>query len=318
MLQHRLIFGPIMIAVMAALFYFDNQLDKLDLTGTALQPIFMGRGHLPRGLLMLGAFIALIIFAARELCDIFRAKGIAADRWMVTLAGLAGCLMMFAIPQDVTSRTTMVVFATIVIVLFIATLLKYSWAHHRTEGAVAVAAVTMLALIYMGLLPGFLVAIRRWHSAWVVMAILLVTKSCDIGAYFTGRAIGRHKLIAWLSPGKTWEGLVGGVIFSALVAAALAWLSNRFGISGLWLVRDGQAVFQPNDFDPARSAVAGALLGGVGQFGDLVASLFKRDAGIKDSGNTIPGFGGLLDVVDSPLIVAPLAYWLLVIGGQFD
>ncbi len=318
MLKHRLIFGTIMVAVLVALFYFDNYLDRVELTGTAVQSLFMQRTHLPRGLLMLGAFIVLIAVASRELCDIFSAKGIDADRLMVTLAGVAGCMMMYAIPQDVTSRTTMVVFATIVIVLFLLTLLKYSWAHHRTEGAIAVAAVTMFALIYMGLLPGFLVTIRRWHSAWVVAGVLLVTKSCDIGAYCTGRAIGRHKLIPWLSPGKTWEGLAGGVAFSALVAALLAYLSNRFQISGLWGIENGQAVFIPNDFHPGRCALAGALIGGVGQFGDLVASLFKRDAGIKDSGSAIPGFGGLIDIVDSPLIVAPLAYWLLVVGGQID
>jgi len=223
---------------------------------------------------------------------------------------------MYAVPQNLPSRGTMAIFSTLLIVLFLLTLVRYSWSVHRTEGAVAVAAVTMLALIYMGLLPGFLLAIRRWHSAWVVFGILLIIKSCDIGAYFTGRAFGRHKLIEWLSPKKTWEGLAGGVALSAAVAVGLAWLNTRFEIAGLWQLREGKMVYEVNDFHLLRSMGAGALFGAFGQFGDLVASLFKRDAGIKDSGNSIPGFGGLLDVVDSPIVVAPLAYWLLVLGSE--
>ncbi|MFW6032287.1 MAG: phosphatidate cytidylyltransferase, partial [Phycisphaeraceae bacterium] len=171
-----------------------------------------------------------------------------------------------------------------------------------TEGSVAVASVSLFALIYLGTLPGFYLAIRHDHSAWVVAALIVITKSCDVGAYFTGRAIGRHKLVPWLSPGKTWEGLGGGVLLSALLAAVLAWVGNTW-FSG----PDATVRAYPLWF----AAVAGLALGLAGQFGDLTASLFKRDAGVKDSGRSIPGFGGLLDVVDSPLVVAPLAYWLL-------
>ena len=315
MLRQRLIFGPIMIGALVLVFYLDNQLDRLDLTGTWWQALFLGRSHLPRGLLILALFLALIVLTSRELCDIFAAKAIAADRFMVALAGVAGCLLMFAIPQGISSRSTLAIFASLLIVVFLATLLKYSWARKRTEGAVGAAAVAMFALVYMGLLPGFLVAIRRWHSAWVVLGIILVTKMCDSGAYFTGRSIGRHKLIPWLSPGKTWEGLIGGVALAAATAVALAALSNGFEIAGTWAVSDGVQLFHPADFHLGRCAAAGAAIGAVGQFGDLVASLFKRDAGIKDSSQAIPGFGGLLDLADSPVVVAPLAYWLLVLGA---
>lgn len=314
MLKHRVKFGLIMIGVLLLVFYLDSKLDQFDITGTALQDLFHGRTYLPAGMLLLLAIFGLIILGAGELCRIFAAKGIMASRSVVTLSGISGCLMMFAIPYTADAKMTMAVFATIICLLFLLSLIKQCWIHRRTDGAVAAAAVTMFALIYMGLMPGFLVAIRRWYSPWVVAAVLMVVKSCDIGAYFTGRAIGRHKLIPWLSPGKTWEGLLGGVLFSGLVAMLLAWLSNHFGVAGMYKSVEGVRTFIPNDFHMARTFFAGLLMGGVGQFGDLTASLFKRDAGIKDSGSSIPGFGGVLDVVDSPVVVAPLAYWLLWYG----
>ena len=314
MLRHRLLYGPIMIAALIGLFYLDNQLDRIDLTGTWWQDVFLGRSHLPRGLLILAVFLALIVPLSKELCDIFSLKAIAVDRVMVALAAVSGCLLMFAVPQSLSSRSTMAIFASMLIVLFLLTLLKHSWVRRRTEGAVAAAAVTMFSLIYLGLLPGFLVAIRRWHSAWVVLGVLLITKACDSGAFATGKTIGRHKLIPWLSPGKTWEGLAGGVAAAALVATAMAALNNAFDIAGAWENVNGAYEYVPADFHLWRSAAAGAAIGLVGQFGDLVASLFKRDAGIKDSGSTIPGFGGLLDLADSPIVAAPIAYWLLVFG----
>ena len=130
---------------------------------------------------------------------------------------------------------------------------------------------------------------------WLVLWMVLVTKSGDTGAFATGRLIGRHKLIFWLSPGKTWEGLVGGVIAAAAVGAA-----------GLGAIRG--IVDEP--VPPLwTGAIAGVLFGLTAVLGDLIASLFKRDAGIKDASSVLPGFGGVLDVLDSPLLVAPVAFW---------
>jgi len=125
--------------------------------------------------------------------------------------------------------------------------------------------------------------------------VLLCVKFTDIGAYFGGRALGRHKLIPWLSPGKTWEGLFFGLLTAAAVGALLArWMDLRRGYELPWW----------------KGAIFGGVIGGIGQLGDLLESLMKRDAEVKDSGSLIPGFGGVLDVIDSPLLAAPFAYLL--------
>ena len=147
---------------------------------------------------------------------------------------------------------------------------------------------TLLAITYLGVLPGFFLPICLTHSAWMLLAIVAIVKAADIGAYTTGHLIGKHKLIPWLSPGKTVEGFFGGLVFSALVALVL--LHRQFSLPS--------------------ALIAGLLLGAVGQLGDLLESLLKRDAGVKDSGK-VPGFGGILDLLDSPLLAAPVAYWLL-------
>ncbi|MGN6369627.1 MAG: phosphatidate cytidylyltransferase [Phycisphaerae bacterium] len=177
---------------------------------------------------------------------------------------------------------------TILAIALVAAIVKHS-RHHRVEGAMANAGGTLLAIVYLGVLPGFFLPICMTHSAWMLLAIVCIVKSADIGAYATGHAIGKHKLIPWLSPGKTIEGFFGGLAFSGAVGAAFSLLFF---------------------FSWPQGLIAGILLGAVGQLGDLLESLLKRDAGVKDSG-TVPGFGGVLDILDSPLLAAPVAYWLL-------
>jgi phosphatidate cytidylyltransferase len=169
--------------------------------------------------------------------------------------------------------------------------------HQRVEGMVAAAGGALLAFAYLGLMLGFIPMLRREHTVWVLLWVLLTTKSCDIGAFFTGTAIGRHKLIPWLSPGKTWEGLFGGLATSAAVGALGAWGLHAAGV--------------PDTPSIPAGAWAGLLFGGIGQVGDLLASLLKRDARLKDSGRSLPGFGGILDVIDSPVVVMPVAFWWL-------
>ena len=317
MLKYRLTFGTAMIVALLGIVALDAWLDQIDISGTVWQKLFFGRTYLPAGLGLLLLAMTLCVLWARELSAIFRAKNIPTDPLIIAVAGMIGALLTYMIPHRLDSQVTIGIFATVVVLLFLISLVKHSWGG-RVEGAIAAGAIAMFSMIYAGLLPGFFLAIRRWHSAWVVVAIILITKSCDTGAYFVGRLMGRHKLIVWLSPGKTWEGLFGGVIISGLVAMAVAALFNHLQLTletvhlaGIWRIDEQGRRFDVITYPLVATAAAGALIGVVGQLGDLTASLLKRDAGIKESGWAVPGFGGVLDVVDSPFLVAPLAYWML-------
>jgi phosphatidate cytidylyltransferase len=312
MLKYRLIFGPLMIAVLLGVVVLDGVLDQVDLTGTPFQDLFLGRTYLPAGLLMLLCFAVLVVLGSKEMCLIFRAKGVVIDTPVIILSSLLGLVLFYAIPHGLASQTAVAIYGTSMAGLFLATLIIHS-RRGRTQGAIHAAAAGMFTFVYLGVLPGYLMAIRSWHSAWILIAIIGITKACDIGAYFTGRALGKHKLIPWLSPGKTWEGLIGGMLLSALLAAGLAAIGNHCESTGYWLREGGIREFKYVPYPLWFVIPAGLLIGLIGQFGDLVASLFKRDAGIKDSGRAIPGFGGVLDVVDSPIVVAPFAYWLLML-----
>jgi phosphatidate cytidylyltransferase len=162
--------------------------------------------------------------------------------------------------------------------------------------------LTVFTVSYLAVLPSFLVQLRRpgapaepsdANRATVALALaIFVPKCCDIGAYFTGRALGRHKMSPILSPKKTWEGAAGGLAAAALTAV---------GINSLAPVVHGLG----------QAAGFGLALGAAGIFGDLAESLIKRDFMRKDASQNMPGFGGVLDVIDSILFAAPVAYWWL-------
>lgn len=304
LLRFRLIFGTIFIAGLLLVFWVDSRLDYVVLSG-ASSDLFGGRTYLPSGLALLALSVGLLPFASWELTQILRANDVRARTWLTCFAAELGLLLHFAIPWSTDAAQAVAMVGTALVAMFLVSLVYHS-RERNVEGVVAAAGGTMFGMIYLGFMLGFLLSIRRWESAWVVLAIVLITKSCDIGAYFTGRAIGRHKLIPWLSPGKTWEGLFGGIVFSMGVASLLAW----WGRSLEPVVIVGREAYD-HSFSAGHAALAGALLAVVGQVGDLMASLFKRDAGLKDSSRLLPGFGGVLDVLDSPLLAGPAAYWLL-------
>lgn len=160
-------------------------------------------------------------------------------------------------------------------------------------------AVTVLAVAYCGGLPTFLLAIRHaqypirsWAGAWLVFYPLVVTWVCDTAAMFGGRAMGGPKLAPAVSPGKTRSGSLAGVVSGLAVAPLFAVvIFPRVGVN----VSLGALL------------VIAAALGVVGQVGDLAESLFKREAGVKDSSHLIPGHGGVLDRLDSLYFVVPAA-----------
>ncbi|MCK4628471.1 MAG: phosphatidate cytidylyltransferase, partial [Sedimentisphaerales bacterium] len=157
-----------------------------------------------------------------------------------------------------------------------------------------------LSIIYLGVGGWFLMAIRligrsepgTWGQIGPLVMFLACVKSCDIGAYFTGRFLGRHKMIPSISPGKTWEGLIGGVVLAVIAASLFACFVGIIGYG--------------------KSAVFGVAVAVSGQLGDLLESMLKRDAGSKDSASLVPEFGGVLDLLDSPLAAAPIAYMIFI------
>ncbi len=172
-----------------------------------------------------------------------------------------------------------------------------------TEKALTHTAVTVFIFMYIGVLASFAVRIRcLWPGpagAAIIVYYLLTVKSGDIGAFFVGRSFGRRKLAPWLSPGKTVEGAAGAIAAAALVGLAgmAAWNAPLLG--------------SPAPLTLTQGLLFGVVMAVAGHVGDLVESAMKRDTGIKDSGAVVPAFGGLLDILDSPLFTAPLAWWLL-------
>ena len=162
------------------------------------------------------------------------------------------------------------------------------------EKMIASAGATVLGVLYIALLGSHLLSIRMGFtqllSAHLLSFFFLILMGADAGAYYTGRAIGKHKLAPKISPGKTWEGVFGGLVAALAMAA----------VSHYWFFREL----------PLKWALPLALVMTiVGILGDLTESALKRGAGAKDAANILPGHGGILDRLDSLLFNAPLIYY---------
>ena len=155
-------------------------------------------------------------------------------------------------------------------------------------------AINFLAVLYIGWTLGHLIAIERLPYGTTMLFYLFVAIwSSDTGAYFTGRFLGRHKLAPHVSPHKTIEGAVGGVVTTVVV---LLLVNSYFKLCAV-----------------EEIIVLGIVLSIVGQIGDLVESMFKRFVNVKDSGNVLPGHGGVLDRFDSLIMAAPFLYYTIVV-----
>jgi phosphatidate cytidylyltransferase len=279
-LRNRLTYGPMMLAVLFALLWLDW---------------FVQQRTAVRGVGILALLLIVLPIATIELATLFAAERVKSYRFISTMGSGMLVLHGFATQfEDVKPIAASTLAFIIVFVMLFAALQRALL--RQTQEAITHMAGTVLATLYLGGLGWFLIALRVKQSdnftgsTMVVLLILLAVKFTDIGAYFGGRAFGKHKLIPWLSPGKTWEGFFFGILTAGLVGA----------ICARWIL----------DLTWSKAFIFALVIGAVGQLGDLLESLMKRDAEVKDSGRLIPGFGGILDVIDSPLLAAPFAYLL--------
>jgi phosphatidate cytidylyltransferase len=169
---------------------------------------------------------------------------------------------------------------------------------HRAP--ITTAALTLLGLLYVAFLFNFVALLAfmpgdREQNRFLLIYLLAVTKFSDVGAYVVGSLVGRHKMIPRISPGKTWEGFAGAILTSLAISVALTEVMGA-RVHAITLV---------------DSIVLGLLLPLISVVGDLAESVVKRDASIKDSGHSIPGIGGALDLIDSILFTAPVLYFYL-------
>jgi phosphatidate cytidylyltransferase len=305
MLRWRLTLGTLLIAALVALCWLDH---TAEIPGIWLMPVLLAFG----------------ILATQELLQFAEAAGLHPSReatycgnllvlispWMMWLAfSLAKArgwsnLELFTQPF-VRLGFSLVAMAAAVLVVFLVELIRY----RQPGGVLANIASAVFVIGYVGLMLAFVVQLRLDYGVGALASLVIVVKMCDTGAYFVGRLIGRHKLIPRVSPGKTIEGSIGGLV--AAVFASYATFT--------WLV----PIATPRYFDLPAAAPRGWLVFGLavglaGMIGDLAESLLKRDVGKKDSSTWLPGFGGVMDILDSVLLAAPLAYlcWAMGIVGR--
>jgi phosphatidate cytidylyltransferase len=256
-----------------------------------------------------GIFILLIFVLAMaglaEFYGLAEKRGLANFKW----CGLfGGALLMIGTFLNVTghlgtsngSPARVNDFETGFIILFVLGLCVRQLASKSNASGITAIAVTLFGLMYVPWLLNFIQKINFFpglegNGKYFVLYFILITKFSDMGAYLTGSLIGKHKMIPRISPGKTWEGF-GGAIFLSTVSSLV--FAHFFGdkMSGMnWI----------------HAVILGIVLSSTAVVGDLIESLFKREAGLKDSGNFFPGIGGILDLLDSLLFNAPIMYLYL-------
>jgi phosphatidate cytidylyltransferase len=165
------------------------------------------------------------------------------------------------------------------------------WRYKRPGGVIINLAGSVFMMGYLGLLSCFIILLRMTYGLLPLLTMITIVKMNDVGAYAIGRIFGRHKMTPHLSPKKTIEGGIGGLIFAIFAS----WFC-------FYVVNAETPIFRNWFFFGLAVALSGSL-------GDLAGSLIKRDVGKKDSGSLIPGFGGFLDLFDSLILAAPVAFF---------
>ena len=247
-----------------------------------------------------GALVLIVLVSVltlREFYQLMRAAGYTPFEKLGVLFGGLITLAPWAEARTGRPDHLLLAFATIV---FAVRLLRERSPENRVESL----ASTMVGLVYVSVLMQYLVRIvvplpgdtvspdgRLLLCLWLVV----VAKFCDMGALLTGLAIGRHKMAPEISPKKTWEGAVGGVVLSMGSGAAFAVLAHDHF---------------PAHLTPLNAALIAAPIAVLAIVSDLIESVIKRRANIKDSGRGVPGIGGMFDLSDSLILAAPVGYCL--------
>lgn len=292
MLGWRLFLSAMMVPAFVVGFYFDARL------GT------------PAPILLLVA-VLLAGRAAWELADLLTVRSIHVNSLVVmgssvliVAANWVGRLTpTVEVPASELQAIgpAMLVFSGSVLFIFLLAAMRF----HQPGSSMESLGAELLVVCYVGVLLSLTAQLRWVGGADVgylaLGSLIIATKAGDIGAYSLGRLFGKRKLIPRLSPGKTWAGAYGAVLGAG--AASWAWFTWGTPL----LVSDGKPCSAP------WSILFGVIIGIVGLVGDLCESLIKRDVGRKDSAELLPGFGGVLDILDSILFAGPVAYFLWLV-----
>jgi phosphatidate cytidylyltransferase len=254
----------------------------------------------PTGLyIFLNVVIARAVWEFYQICEV---KGLRAyKRWGVfgTVALVSGSWFVFGLsafrsPADFAALSYD--FDIFILLVFALGVFVRQFPERLNPEGIASMSVTLFGLIYVAWLANFITRVNfaTINGRFWVMYLVVVTKFTDIGAYLIGSTLGRHKMIPRISPKKTWEGTVGGVLFGVVSSVlCLRFMPDELSADGMKM---------------SHAVVLGLLLGVAAVLGDLAESLIKREAGVKDSSNWLPGHGGALDLIDSLLFTAPLLY----------
>jgi phosphatidate cytidylyltransferase len=283
MLRWRLLLGALIIAALVVLCWLDNR-------ATAMP-----------GAWLLPVAIAAALLATKEVLDLAAVAGMRPLRWTV----YAGNALLVVIPWSIVLKPSWQVpllFALAVAVLLV--FLGEMWRYRKPGGNTANLAMGVFSLVYIGLMLSFAVQMRIVCGIGALAAWVIVVKMGDTGAYTVGRLIGRHKMAPLISPGKTIEGAIGALAFACLGS----WLAFDYVVPLTDTASWGGAG------TPWGWLVFGLLVGAAGILGDLAESYLKRDVGVKDSSTWMPGFGGVLDILDSLLLSAPVAWFCWASG----
>lgn len=259
-----------------------------------------------RGLGLSALICALALAVNAEICAMLRKAGVTPKLWYIQTATVI--LMAISagviIPQPFTFFFASLVLALLEAAVFIG-VLKDPFGDYFQKSALPTAATILVCpfmLQFYAMISGC--ALNDVKSPMFALWIIAAAKFSDVGAYVIGCAFGRHKMAPSISPKKTWEGAAGGIASSAVIGAAFAWIGGKYG------------VFEAT-ITPLAAAIMSAPIGAAAIVSDLLESVFKRRMGVKDSGASIPGIGGALDLADSLILCAPLAVILFLLTAVF-